>query len=148
VFGFDDTNEVIKFAFISVGIWWLVFLTPVIRYVHELKSAVTVSGKTVRAAYQSLKETFRKVQNYRNVFLFLFAYWFFIGGLFTVIIMAVNFGQRLGFDDNDLVMALLITNFVGFPATIGYGYIGHHYGPKKAIYLGLVVYIAISISFM
>jgi UMF1 family MFS transporter len=70
VFGFDDTNEVIKFAFISVGIWWLVFLTPVIRYVHELKSAVTVSGKTVRAAYQSLKETFRKVQNYRNVFLF------------------------------------------------------------------------------
>jgi UMF1 family MFS transporter len=144
VFGFDDTNEVIKFAFISVGIWWLVFLTPVIRYVHELKSAVTVSGKTVRAAYQSLKETFRKVQNYR--FLFLFAYWFFIGGLFTVIIMAVNFGQRLGFDDNDLVMALLITNFVGFPATIGYGYIGHHYGPKKAIYLGLVVYIAIVCS--
>jgi len=143
VFGFGSTNDVIKFAFISVGIWWLVFLTPVIRYVHELKSATSVSGKTARAAYQTLKETFQKIQNYRNVFLFLFAYWFFIGGLFTVIIMAVNFGQRLGFDDNDLVMALLITNFVGFPATIGYGYIGHHYGPKKAIYLGLAVYIAI-----
>jgi UMF1 family MFS transporter len=143
VFGFDSQTEVIKFAFISVGIWWLVFLTPVIKYVHELKSATLVTGKTVRAAYQALKETFQKVQNYRNVFLFLFAYWFFIGGLFTVIIMAVNFGQRLGFDDNDLVMALLITNFVGFPATIGYGYIGHHYGPKTAIYLGLAVYIAI-----
>ncbi len=143
VFGFDNTDDVIKFAFITVGIWWLVFLTPVIRYVHELKSATIESGKTVRAAYQALKETFRKIKNYRNVFLFLFAYWFFIGGLFTVIIMAVNFGQRLGFDDNDLVKALLITNFVGFPATIGYGYIGHHFGPKKAIFLGLAVYIAI-----
>ena len=143
VFGFDNATEVIKFAFVSVGIWWLIFLTPIIRYVHELKMATSVSGQTVRAAYHALKDTFRKVQNYRNVFLFLFAYWFFIGGLFTVIIMAVNFGQRLGFEDNDLVMALLITNFVGFPATIGYGYIGHFFGPKKAIYLGLAVYIAI-----
>ena len=143
VFGFDNTNDVIKFAFVTVGIWWLVFLTPVIRYVHELKSVASVSGTTVRAAYQALRETFRKIQNYRNAFLFLFAYWFFIGGLFTVIIMAVNFGQRLGFDDNDLVMALLITNFVGFPATIGYGYIGHHFGAKKSIFLGLAVYIAI-----
>ena len=143
VFGFDNTNEVIKFAFITVGIWWLVFLTPVIRYVHELKSVTSVSGKTVRAAYQALRETFKKIQNYRNAFVFLFAYWFFIGGLFTVIIMAVNFGQRLGFDDNDLVMALLITNFVGFPATIGYGYIGHHFGAKNSIYLGLAVYIAV-----
>jgi UMF1 family MFS transporter len=143
VFGFDNTNEVIKFAFITVGIWWLVFLTPVIRYVHELKSVTSASGKTVRAAYQALRETFKKIQNYRNAFLFLFAYWFFIGGLFTVIIMAVNFGQRLGFDDNDLVMALLITNFVGFPATIGYGYIGHHFGARNSIYLGLAVYIAV-----
>jgi UMF1 family MFS transporter len=146
VFGFANTTDVIKFAFISVGIWWLVFLTPVIHYVNELKAAKSVSGKSVRAAYQALRETFQKIQNYRNVYLFLFAYWFFIGGLFTVIIMAVNFGQRLGFDDNDLVMALLITNFVGFPATIGYGYIGHHYGPKNAIYIGLVVYIAIVCS--
>ncbi len=143
VFGFDNTNDVIKFAFISVGIWWLVFLTPVIRYVQELKSVTSIPGKTVRAAYQELRETFRKIQNYRNAFLFLFAYWFFIGGLFTVIIMAVNFGQRLGFDDNDLVMALLITNFVGFPATIGYGYIGHHFGAKNSIFLGLAVYIAV-----
>jgi UMF1 family MFS transporter len=144
-FGFDNTDDVIKFAFVSVGIWWLVFLSPIIRYVNELKSATSVPGKTVRAAYQELKETFRKIQKYRNAFRFLFAYWFFIGGLFTVIIMAVNFGQRLGFDDNDLVMALLITNFVGFPATIGYGYIGHYFGPKNAIFLGLAVYIAIGI---
>jgi UMF1 family MFS transporter len=142
-FGFEGTNEVVRFAFVSVGIWWVIFMTPLLFIVHEAKSPRTVTGGTVRAAYQSLKETFLKIRSYRNVFLFLAAYWFFIGGLFTVIFMAVNFGQRLGFSAQDLVFALLITNFVGFPATLAYGYIGHHFGPKNAIYLGLGVYIII-----
>ncbi|TDJ37603.1 MAG: MFS transporter [Gammaproteobacteria bacterium] len=142
-FGFDDTNEVVRFAFITVGIWWLIFMTPLLFIVHESKYLRARSGSTVRAAYQALSETFHKIRNYRNVTLFLTAYWFFIGGLFTVIFMAVNFGQRLGFSSQDLVTALLITNFVGFPATLAYGYLGHRFGPKHTIYLGLGVYIII-----
>ena len=142
-FGFENTNEVVRFAFISVGIWWAVFMTPLLLTVRESKLAQRVSGGSVRGAYRALQETFLKIRGYRNVFLFLAAYWFFIGGLFTVIFMAVNFGQRLGFSAQDLVTALLITNFVGFPATLAYGYIGHRFGAKNAIYLGLGVYIVI-----
>ena len=142
-FGLDDTNEVVRFAFISVGIWWVIFMMPLMFIVQESKSSRVTSGGTVRAAYQELSKTFHKIRSYRNVFLFLAAYWFFIGGLFTVIFMAVNFGQRLGFGEQDLVTALLITNFVGFPATLAYGYLGHRFGPKNAIYLGLGIYIII-----
>jgi UMF1 family MFS transporter len=39
---------------------------------------------------------------------------------------------------------LLITNFVGFPATLVYGYIGHYFGARNAIYLGLAVYIGVA----
>jgi len=142
-FGFDDTSEVVRFAFVSVGIWWVIFMMPLLLIVHESKSPRLKSVGTVRAAYRELSKTFHKIRSYRNVFLFLAAYWFFIGGLFTVIFMAVNFGQRLGFGEQDLVTALLITNFVGFPATLAYGYVGHRFGPKNAIYLGLAVYIII-----
>lgn len=142
-FGFADVNGVIRFGFILVGVWWLIFMAPLLLIVHETKFLRARPGGTVRAAYQELNETFHKVRSYRNAFLFLGAYWFFIGGLFTVIFMAVNFGQRLGFSEQDLVTALLITNFVGFPSTLAYGYIGHHFGPKIAIYLGLGVYIII-----
>ena len=142
-FGFVDTNAVVKFAFISVGVWWLIFLMPLMLVVRETKSETAEKGDTIRAAYRALKETFVKVRSYRNVFLFLVAYWFYIGGLFTVIFMAVNFGQRLGFSSQDLVKALLITNFVGFPATLCYGYIGHYFGPKNSIFLGLAVYIGV-----
>ena len=143
-FGVADINGVIRFGFIMVGTWWLIFVMPLMLIVRETKYEQAMTDGTVKAAYYELKNTFLKVRRYRQAFLFLGAYWFYIGGLFTVIFMAVNFGQRLGFREQDLVTALLITNFVGFPATLGYGYIGHRFGPKLSLYLGLAVYIAIT----
>lgn len=144
-FGFSDTIGVVKFAFLSVGAWWLIFLVPLMLVVREGKASTAGTGGTVRAAYQALAETFRQIRQYRNVFVFLIAYWLYIGGLFAVIFMAVNYGQRLGFSEADLVLALLITNFVGFPATLAYGFLGHYIGPKRAIYLGLAVYIGVAV---
>ena len=61
-----------------------------------------------------------------------------------MIFMAVNYGQRLGFGQQDLVMALLVTNFAGFPATLLYGVAGHRWGPKRGIYFALFVYVFMS----
>ncbi|MFQ5982534.1 MAG: MFS transporter [Woeseiaceae bacterium] len=143
-FGFADFAQVIKFAFVSVGIWWIVFLMPLMLIVRESKAPDIVTSGTVRAAYATLMDTFRAIKKYRNVLIFLVAYWLYIDGVFTVIFMAVNFGQRLGFSSTDLVTALLITNFVGFPATLAYGAIGHRFGDKNALYLGLIVYIGVA----
>ena len=143
-FGFADTIQVVKFAFVSVGIWWIVFLMPLMFIVREGKAADITGGGTVKAAYQSLLDTFKEIRKYRNVLIFLVAYWLYIDGVFTVIFMAVNFGQRLGFSSTDLVTALLITNFVGFPATLAFGALGHRFGEKNMIYLGLLVYIGVA----
>ena len=142
-FGFAESTDVVKFAFISVGAWWLIFLVPIMLIVRETRRPASPQGGSVRAAYRALKQTFLKIRSYRNIFLFLTAYWFYIGGLFTVIFMAVNFGQRLGFSDTDLVTALMITNYVGFPATLAYGVMAHRFGTKAAIYVGLCVYIGV-----
>ena len=142
-FGFSDPTGVIKFAFVSVGAWWLIFLLPIMLMVRESRAAVKPGGGSVRAAYAALRETIVKISQYRNIVVFLAAYWLYIGGLFTVIFMAVNFGQRLGFEDKDLVTALMITNYVGFPATLLFGFIAHRMGAKKAIYGGVAVYIAV-----
>ena len=143
-FGFSSASGVVRFAFVSVGIWWLVFLLPLMLVVRERKSAVAAAGNVVSNAYRALGSTIRHIRQYRAVWQFLVAYWLYVGGVFTIIFMAVNFGQRLGFESKDLVMALLITNFVGFPATLAYGYIGHRFGAKNAIYLGLAVYIGVA----
>jgi UMF1 family MFS transporter len=144
-FGFADTDTVIKFAFASVGAWWLIFALPLLIFVPERHSTKEVAGHAVRAAYEELKLTIAHIRQYRNVVIFLIAYWLYIGGVFTVIFMAVNYGQRLGFSRQDLVIALMITNFVGFPATLIYGYFGHRFGPKRGIYFALAIYIIMSI---
>ncbi len=143
-FGFSDNVQVVKFAFVTVGIWWLVFLMPLMFIVREGKAASAGGDGTIRAAYQALMDTFREIKKYRNVLIFLIAYWLYIDGVFTVIFMAVNFGQRLGFGALDLVRALLITNFVGFPATFAFGVLGHRFGAKNMIYIGLAVYVGVA----
>ncbi len=143
-FGFADKAQVVKFAFVSVGIWWIIFLMPLMFIVREKKALASPAGGTIPAAYRALMNTFREIKKYRNVVLFLIAYWLYIDGVLTIIFMAVNFGQRLGFSFEDLVLALLITNFVGFPATLAYGALGYRFGQKNAIYLGISIYIGVA----
>lgn len=142
--GFEGPTAVVRFAFVTVGVWWLLFALPTLLFVHERKRATVVRRGVVRAAYRELRSTMRRIGQYRNVVIFLVAYWLYIGGVFTVISMAVNYGQRLGFAQEDLVTALLVTNFAGFPATILYGMFGHRFGPRPGIYLAIAVYILMS----
>ena len=142
-FGLEDTTDAFSMAFVSVGVWWLLFLVPLLFFVHEKRSAIEVTSGAVRAAYNELRSTFREIGKYRNVALFLVSYWLYVGGVFTVIFMAVNYGQRLGFADQDLVLALLLTNFAGFPATLLFGIVAHRVGPKKSIWFALLVYIGV-----
>ncbi len=140
-FGLDNTIEAFNMAFVSVGAWWLIFLVPLWFFVSERHSAIEVTSGAVRAAYRELKSTLRQVAKYRNVAVFLTGYWLYVGGVFTIIVMAVDYGKRLGFADEDLVLALLITNFAGFPATLLYGLAAQRFGPKSGIYFALLVYV-------
>jgi len=143
-FGLADSSEVIKFAFISVGAWWAFFLIPLLVYVPETRNVALASGNIVKAAFRELASTISHIRQHRNIVNFLIAYWLYIGGVFTVISMAANYGQRLGFEDSDLVLAFMITNLAGFPATILYGFLGQKFGARFGIYLALSIYVLVS----
>ena len=80
------------------------------------------------------------------VFLFLIAYWLYIDGVDTIIRMAVDYGLSLGFNSADLITALLITQFVGFPAALGFAYLARYIGTKQGILLAIIVYLFITVS--
>jgi UMF1 family MFS transporter len=143
-FGLQDSASVVKFAFIPVGAWWAVFLVPLIVFVPETRRAIPVTRDILRSAFRELLATISHIRRYRNIVRFLVAYWFYLAGVFTVISMAANYGQRLGFGDTDLVTAFMITNLAGFPATLLYGFLGDKYGARKGIYLALCIYVGVS----
>ncbi len=146
VFGFADKAEAIKASFVSVAVWWAVFSIPFIVWVEEKRSTRTLGVRRLSVlGYRRLMRTFSKIRHLRGLFLFLVAYWFYIDGVDTVIRMAVDYGMAIGFNAGDLIKALLLVQFLGFPATIAVAKLAQLWETKKAIYLTLGVYTLITV---
>jgi len=145
-FGFAGPGGAVQFSFLTVGIWWAVFSIPLFLFVREPLGTGTTSGlNTVRAGFIELKNTFQKVRSLKTLFLFLLAYWLYIDGVDTIIRMAVDYGISIGLESNDLIVALLITQFVGFPSAIGFGFLGDRIGAKRAIFAAIAVYLLVTV---
>lgn len=144
VFGLADASAAVKVAFLMVAVWWAVFSIPVMLYVKERKPAAAHSG-LFRSALRELVSNLREIRQYRMAFTFLIAYWLYIDGVDTIVRMAVDYGMAIGFNSSDLLTALLVTQFVGFPAALVFGRIGERYGPKAGIDVALVIYVLVVI---
>jgi UMF1 family MFS transporter len=145
-FGLADGAAAIRISFLVVAVWWLVFSLPLMLLVDEPDgSAAAWSVEVVRAGFMRVWETLQEVRQLRNVWLFLVAYWLYIDGVDTIIRMAVDYGLSLGFDQNSLITALLITQFTGFPAALAFGWFGGRFGPKAGIFTGLAVYLVVTV---
>ena len=145
-FGLRDSGHGVKLSFLSVGIWWAVFTLPLILLVRERTGAVkSAPSLIIREGLGQLRDTFREIRHLKTIFLFLAAYWLYIDGVDTIIVMALDYGLSIGFKAEDLIVALLITQFIGFPSALVFGWLGARIGAKQAILMGLGVYLFISI---
>ena len=145
-FGFSSNDQAQLASFILTGIWWALFSLPLLFAVKEPRTRHNESIVTaVGHGFRQIVQTFREIRNLKVVFLFLAAYWLYIDGVDTIMRMAADYGKRLGFADTDLIMALLITQFVGFPAAIIYGKLGERFGTKLALLLAVAVYIGVTV---
>ena len=145
-FGLADGDAAVRMAFMMVAVWWLVFSLPLLLLVKEPAGSGAHSALSViREGFRRVWHTLHEVRKLRNVWLFLIAYWLYIDGVDTIVRMAVDYGLSLGFDRKSLLMALLITQFTGFPAAIAFGYIGSRFGPKAGILIGLLVYMLVTV---
>lgn len=144
-FGIADQASALSMSFVSVGIWWAIFTLPLLYGVEEPeKSSVGSVRESVRHGLCQLSATFREIRKLNHILLFLVGYWLYIDGVGTIIKMAVFFADRvLNLPSESLITALLLTQFVAFPAALFFGWLGKRIGPKSGILIGLLVYIAV-----
>ncbi|WP_028781935.1 MFS transporter [Thalassobacillus devorans] len=146
LFGIANTLTATKLAFVSVGVWWLLFSIPLFKNIFEEKKVKPKRTKSyVRIGFNRVGTTFKEIKQYKQLFLFLVAFWLFNDGISTIIKMATVYGRDIGIGSNDLILALLITQFVGIPFTFLFGWIAGKITAKKALSLSLVIYIIIVI---
>lgn len=148
-FGLADATAAVRFSFLSVAIWWFVFTLPILIGVPS-QAPTSSTGIHLRLEFKKLWDTLKSIRNHKNLWTFLLAYWLYIDGVATIIRMAVDYGIAIGLPSNSLIVALLLVQFIGFPATLVFGRIGQRYGAKSGLWIGLWSYAIVTVcaSFM
>jgi len=109
----DSSIEIIssnKIAFVFAALWWLLFMIQLIIYWIEKPNHQIQTTNII--------DTFKEIKLNKPILFFLISYWIYIDGVDTIIRMAINYGLILGFTNYDLLVALLVTQFVAFPGTL------------------------------
>jgi UMF1 family MFS transporter len=146
LFGLSDAAAGVRASFVMVGVWWALFTLPLLLRVQERVFAeVARSRAPLRQAFAQLRSTWKRVRSMREVWRFLLAYWLYIDAVDTIIRMAVDYGLSLGLPSQSLIIALLITQFVGFPAAVVFAKLAALIGTKQSILLGIAVYLGVTV---
>ncbi len=125
------------YTMIIIAVWWLVFSLPLLKNVHQ-GCDFESKERDSRGGLGSLWETVKEIKNNKPLLLFLLAYFFYIGGLDTIIIMMIAYGKALHLETTTLVLILLLTQFVAVPSTLFYGWLAKKIGTKKTIVIGII----------
>ena len=141
-FGLASQAEAIRVSFLMVSIWWLLFLIPLFLNFKETKTEQH-SICVFSSSFKNIFNTLKSVYQYKNAFLFLIAFFLFIDGAHTVIYLASTFALNLGLETSSIIQALILVQFVAFPATLLWGYVANKYGDKLVLYITIASYICI-----
>ena len=147
-FGLPDRDTAVRASLASVAVWWVVFAIPLFRRVPEPRSlhrGGPAEGHAIAIAVRQLFETLSELRRYRDAFLLLLAFLIYNDGIQTIIRMATTYGTEIGIDENAMIVALLITQFIGVPFGFLFGAFAGKVGAKRAVFVGLAVYAVITI---
>ncbi|MBM6695689.1 MFS transporter [Bifidobacterium pullorum subsp. saeculare] len=140
-----DTATCTRISFLITAVWWVAFTVPLLRSYRQVHYRTTAdhTAEAVRGTFRELAGTFRRIARDRSLLLFMIAFFFYIDAVNTVISMSTSYGTQLGIDSTQLVIALLVTQFVAFPCGILYGRLAGRFGAKRMIVIAVIAYLGI-----
>lgn len=144
-FGLKSQVEAVLWSFLSVAIWWSIFTVPLVTGVKEPhrsqqhKTFLDIS----KEAFKSLYQTSKSISQYKSAVVFLLAYFLYMDGVDTIIRMATSYGSDIGISAQSMISALLLTQFIGFPATLIFGRYADRFGHKQTLSFAIIIYIGV-----
>ena len=141
-FGISGTLAV-RISLASAGIWWALFTIVPLRRLEDGPPLVVEgsAAQAVRGAFGELVRTTRLVISYRETLKFLLAFLLFNGGVGTVITAAGSYAiEELAIEQEMLVLAILMVQFVAFLGALIIGRIAVRFGAKTVVLWTLVLW--------
>lgn len=142
--GFSSKVAATQAVFLTVGIWWFFFSMPLFK---NLRDPVRTERRPVayyaKRGFGRIFQTVKRIKHYPELIKYIFAFWFFNDGISTIIGMSAIYGAEIGIQTSHLIIALLITQFVGIPFTFLFAKFANRLGSKRSLYISLSTYIVI-----
>ncbi|KAA8826258.1 MFS transporter [Bifidobacterium tissieri] len=144
LFGWS-TTACTRASFVITAVWWVAFTIPLLTSYRQEHYRATRehTREAVRGTFTELAGTLGKLVQNKSLWMFMVAFFFYIDAVNTVISMSTSYGTQLGIDSTQLVIALLVTQFVAFPCAIIYGRLAGRFGCKPMIMVAVVAYMGI-----
>jgi len=140
-FGLNNVTEAVQWSFLSVSVWWTLFLIPIMLKVKD--EGVHLPGNHIAMAFQKVFKTLKTVSSQKNVFIFLIAFFLYIDGVHTIMAMAADFALNIGLASSDIIIALVLVQFVAFPTTLMWSRLAYRFGDKNILLFTIVLYLII-----
>jgi len=140
-FGLSSVPEAVRWSFLSVSVWWTLFLIPILLKIQD--RGVSLPGPHIKLAYSKVFNTLRTVSSKKNVFIFLLAFFLYIDGVHTIMAMAADFALNLGLPSSDVIVALILVQFVAFPTTLLWSRFAYKFGDKKTLLFTISLYLVV-----
>jgi len=148
-----DGDWVIPFCMATSGVWWFGFAALTFAWVPEphIENEMDSLGfkQSARLAITELKKTLAEVGNFRTLFIYMVAYFFFIDGINSVTSLAGIYGVTvLGISVTALILTILIIQFVAAPCALAFTKLADVWGTKKALTVALAGWCVVIIGAM
>jgi UMF1 family MFS transporter len=140
-FGLSSVADAVRWSFLSVSVWWTLFLIPILLKIQD--KGVSLPGSHFKMAYLRVINTLRTVSSKKNVFIFLLAFFLYIDGVHTIMAMAADFALNLGLPSSDIIVALILVQFVAFPTTLLWSKFAYKFGEKNTLLFTISLYLLV-----
>ncbi|MDB2599735.1 MFS transporter [Gammaproteobacteria bacterium] len=140
-FGLSSVADAVRWSFLSVSVWWTLFLIPILLKIQD--KGVNLPGSHFMLAYSKVFNTLKTVSAKKNVFIFLLSFFLYIDGVHTIMAMAADFALNLGLPSSDVIIALILVQFVAFPTTLLWSKFAYKFGDKNTLLFTISLYLIV-----
>ena len=141
VYPFIKAN-MIRETFPLSAVIFMIFAVPLFIFLKDNRKSITHSESFISIGFKRVINTLKHLKNYKNLSLFLLAFFFYVEGINTVIFFSGNYASStLHFSFMQLIVFFLIVQTTAILGAVLFGVLADSYGQKKTIILSLFIWI-------
>jgi UMF1 family MFS transporter len=139
---FPDEGTAVRFAFLTVGLWWIGFAQYTFYHLPEVNKQKTDVEKVFLKGYQEIQKVWRNLKHLPNLKKYLLAYFFFNMGVQTVMYLAASFGAKeLKLEDSKLIITVLLIQLVASAGAFAFARLSAKKGNKFSLMVMILIWI-------